>query len=105
SLPCSRTPRFLPSFPTRRSSDLRLTRCSVMHKAVYTRDFSDLDISGASIIGHREHGPAATGSGPYSGPRRRVFTLGVGGPVGSGDRKSTRLNSSHVAISYAVFCL
>src|SRR5439155_26170165 len=27
-------------------------------------------------------------------------------PVGGhGDRKSTRLNSSHVAISYAVFCL
>src|SRR5690625_6526821 len=25
--------------------------------------------------------------------------------IGSGDRKSTRLNSSHVAISYAVFCL
>src|SRR5690625_5850556 len=25
--------------------------------------------------------------------------------VGSRDRKSTRLNSSHVAISYAVFCL
>src|SRR5690625_919344 len=25
--------------------------------------------------------------------------------VGGGDRKSTRLNSSHVAISYAVFCL
>src|SRR5690625_5534933 len=25
--------------------------------------------------------------------------------VGVGDRKSTRLNSSHVAISYAVFCL
>src|SRR5690625_5886957 len=24
---------------------------------------------------------------------------------GIGDRKSTRLNSSHVAISYAVFCL
>src|SRR5690625_5465314 len=24
---------------------------------------------------------------------------------GDGDRKSTRLNSSHVAISYAVFCL
>src|SRR5690625_6129205 len=24
---------------------------------------------------------------------------------GEGDRKSTRLNSSHVAISYAVFCL
>src|SRR5689334_23707194 len=25
--------------------------------------------------------------------------------VGSGDRKSTRLNSSHSSISYAVFCL
>src|SRR5690349_22800035 len=27
------------------------------------------------------------------------------GPVPGGDRKSTRLNSSHVEISYAVFCL
>src|SRR3712207_8840374 len=26
-------------------------------------------------------------------------------PVGHGDRKSTRLNSSHANISYAVFCL
>src|SRR5690625_6274599 len=26
-------------------------------------------------------------------------------PTIAGDRKSTRLNSSHVAISYAVFCL
>src|SRR5438045_6064460 len=26
-------------------------------------------------------------------------------PEGSGDRKSTRLNSSHLGISYAVFCL
>src|SRR5690625_8009931 len=26
-------------------------------------------------------------------------------PTGDEDRKSTRLNSSHVAISYAVFCL
>src|SRR5437870_6601534 len=41
----------------------------------------------------------------------RVF-LGVGSgesmnetPVTGQDRKSTRLNSSHVAISYAVFCL
>src|SRR5690242_21486164 len=28
-----------------------------------------------------------------------------GGIVLSGDRKSTRLNSSHMSISYAVFCL
>src|SRR5947199_5360082 len=27
------------------------------------------------------------------------------GPYGRGDRKSTRLNSSHLGISYAVFCL
>src|SRR5690349_22699912 len=27
------------------------------------------------------------------------------GPIRSVDRKSTRLNSSHVEISYAVFCL
>ncbi len=30
---------------------------------------------------HREH---AVGAGAYAGPRRRVFTLGIGGPVGSG---------------------
>src|SRR5437764_2524729 len=29
----------------------------------------------------------------------------TGGGVGPGDRKSTRLNSSHRCISYAVFCL
>src|SRR6266403_6209587 len=29
----------------------------------------------------------------------------VGGREGALDRKSTRLNSSHVEISYAVFCL
>src|SRR5436305_5127164 len=28
-----------------------------------------------------------------------------GWPIGQRDRKSTRLNSSHVRISYAVFCL
>src|SRR3712207_7251465 len=32
-----------------------------------------------------------------------VASVVVGG--GSGDRKSTRLNSSHANISYAVFCL
>src|SRR2546426_7349157 len=29
----------------------------------------------------------------------------VGGGRSAGDRKSTRLNSSHLVISYAVFCL
>src|SRR5438067_7924162 len=36
--------------------------------------------------------------------RRRGGQNGAGRP-GQGDRKSTRLNSSHVSISYAVFCL
>src|SRR2546426_5176894 len=30
---------------------------------------------------------------------------GTGGAQHAGDRKSTRLNSSHLVISYAVFCL
>src|SRR5437870_11135779 len=59
--------RVLPSFPTRRSSDLRSARC-----------------------------PRRRGTGTIC-PR--------GGRPDASDRKSTRLNSSHVAISYAVFCL
>src|SRR5947207_8599241 len=34
-----------------------------------------------------------------------VVKLAVGGGVEERDRKSTRLNSSHTVISYAVFCL
>src|SRR3712207_9348954 len=38
--------------------------------------------------------------------RRRFRDLGTAdGRGGPGDRKSTRLNSSHANISYAVFCL
>src|SRR5690349_25015896 len=56
-------------------------------------------------------------SGGGSGRRRRAWLDLAGGPgrpaverdgrhpAGRGDRKSTRLNSSHVEISYAVFCL
>src|SRR5690625_794578 len=33
------------------------------------------------------------------------FVLKMEWKVAEGDRKSTRLNSSHVAMSYAVFCL
>src|SRR5690625_6153151 len=37
----------------------------------------------------------------------QLLAVGLGGEGDGvhGDRKSTRLNSSHVAISYAVFCL
>src|SRR2546427_4106987 len=37
-------------------------------------------------------------------PMHRVI-LGAGVVIMEGDRKSTRLNSSHSQISYAVFCL
>src|SRR5204862_4770856 len=39
------------------------------------------------------------------GGGRRPSRLGQGRWTSSSDRKSTRLNSSHVEISYAVFCL
>src|SRR5256884_218755 len=38
-------------------------------------------------------------------PEEIARFLGPRTPVGGGDRKSTRLNSSHGYISYAVFCL
>src|SRR2546426_6549297 len=37
--------------------------------------------------------------------RWSIHTLGYGLRLGAPDRKSTRLNSSHLVISYAVFCL
>src|SRR5256885_13270840 len=44
---------------------------------------------------------------PWSGPVRRQPKQPPWRPRRSkeGDRKSTRLNSSHLVISYAVFCL
>src|SRR5256885_12545789 len=36
---------------------------------------------------------------------KKVRRLGKGDVIGGLDRKSTRLNSSHLVISYAVFCL
>src|SRR2546427_7592483 len=44
-------------------------------------------------------GPAAAGAGRGRGRR------GKSARAPAGDRKSTRLNSSHSQISYAVFCL
>src|SRR6266511_5271745 len=38
-------------------------------------------------------------------PARLFFPTGIAIDPTSRDRKSTRLNSSHVKISYAVFCL
>src|SRR3712207_8906211 len=53
----------------------------------------------------RREGLRAAGAGDERGPqggRRPLRPAQQGAP---GDRKSTRLNSSHANISYAVFCL
>src|SRR5437870_9096055 len=70
-----------------------------------TRRSSDLDGRAEA----RGHGAAAArGVGPAWRRLRRGGAAVLGGPgleIVGGDRKSTRLNSSHVATSYAVFCL
>src|SRR5437899_6659186 len=55
---------------------------------------TDLTLQTASPIS------GSTGEGGSTERRRRRGVLARGG-----DRKSTRLNSSHLGISYAVFCL
>src|SRR2546426_8518128 len=54
-------------------------------------------------------GPAAAGGPPVGPARARAGRDPHHGTRGSArarrDRKSTRLNSSHLVISYAVFCL
>src|SRR3712207_8488722 len=53
--------------------------------------------AGTGAPDHREAGPAAGGCGIM--PKVKVDGVEIE------DRKSTRLNSSHANISYAVFCL
>src|SRR5690349_23626412 len=62
--------------------------------------YTTLFRSDAAVVQNREL-LAGIAVAPVGHP---VRVLGVG-EAGVGDRKSTRLNSSHVEISYAVFCL
>src|SRR3712207_8429421 len=66
----------------------------------YTTLFRSADRSAAGL--HRLGGEGVVDGGPEGRDRRAV---GVGGDGDLQDRKSTRLNSSHANISYAVFCL
>src|SRR3712207_8784151 len=49
--------------------------------------------------------PDRSASDQHGFGQGRQEVSGEGSCVGGGDRKSTRLNSSHANISYAVFCL
>src|SRR5207245_7488063 len=82
-------PRDLHSFPTRRSSDLRP---AARHSGFGADD--------------QPRGRGAVAGGGERDLRDHVGDQSVR-PLRSvgGDRKSTRLNSSHGSISYAVFCL
>src|SRR5690606_40739078 len=97
--------RYLPSFPTRRSSDLE------MHTAkgtvIYPGHVNNVDewVAGSSVFVlpsyYREGVPRSTQEAMAIG--RAVITTDVPGcrETVVEDRKSTRLNSSHVKISYA----
>src|SRR5690606_40145844 len=50
-------------------------------------------------------GGSSSGGGMKTWTGDRFSPVAGGGVRAAGDRKSTRLNSSHVKISYAVFCL
>src|SRR5690625_7292144 len=80
----------LPSFPTRRSSDLIRPIRTMMNHSTSELFFDDLEVPAENLIGEEGRGFRYILSGMNA---ERI------------DRKSTRLNSSHVAISYAVFCL
>src|SRR5207249_9825785 len=83
--------RDLHSFPTRRSSDLRWNWC-------LKKSCSLVGLLPAPALRRLRRSFA----GPrHSRPGCRGARVRLRGP----DRKSTRLNSSHVSISYAVFCL
>src|SRR5207302_6456564 len=83
------------SFPTRRSSDL-----SWREEAAW-----NLSQSQGSEFSRSEswEGGGASSVGTARHRSREILARRDG--RGEEDRKSTRLNSSHVKISYAVFCL
>src|SRR5256885_13141554 len=58
-----------------------------------------------SWLGAYSAWPPATAKGLYSTDSSARVSAWVKNLGKAGDRKSTRLNSSHLVISYAVFCL
>src|SRR5690606_39601490 len=99
SLSYSAPHRDLHSFPTRRSSDLQVLAWG-QNTRRHGEQRKDTQRSGRQPSAHQGTG------GNEAGPRETPAQPAEGNPaIPSRDRKSTRLNSSHVKISYAVFCL
>src|SRR2546421_1326016 len=69
----------------------------------YTTLFRSLGSNERAEVG-TERGGSSFGGGAGAGYAREALPFGPGGEDVL-DRKSTRLNSSHDQISYAVFCL
>src|SRR3712207_8227072 len=77
---------------------------------IYTLSLHDaLPISDADALGDASAAARAlVGRGlrdRFDGQALHLEPVAVAGDAGGADRKSTRLNSSHANISYAVFCL
>src|SRR5690606_41163892 len=89
--------RALRPFPTRRSSDLAWVGLVVEH--------DDEANAARGRLTRRPFAQVAPLTGPVLARRDEPEAAGGLVLVEDLDRKSTRLNSSHVKISYAVFCL
>src|SRR3712207_8999746 len=74
----------------------------------YTTLFRSLHAFARLVLEPRQRALPARRAARAGRARARCRRLGTGGGLEPGepaDRKSTRLNSSHANISYAVFCL
>src|SRR5690606_39290047 len=88
------------SFPTRRSSDLEFSKDIQIFLTTHSPAFYSLHGNPAAADSHLFH------------VKQHEIGISIIRPADKvaideelGDRKSTRLNSSHVKTSYAVFCL
>src|SRR5690606_41347503 len=95
---------YLLSFPTRRSSDLGGSERQI-YCLPYGVCMEDTSISGTGGFVPAGQGIQELALGAYNADNTDVKVLIGTTTIADRDRKSTRLNSSHVKISYAVFCL
>src|SRR5690606_41428886 len=103
SLQRAAAPRALPSFPTRRSSDLLIASKGLHQQQRIGDAIPPVVMPGIETVSASAIDTSFMGHSYYGSNRAALSDLFA--LVKEEDRKSTRLNSSHVKISYAVFCL